>query len=370
MRIGVPKEIKPEEYRIGLTPQSVSRLVSLGYSVMIESNAGLGIGVDDEGFLDVGADIVRSPEEIFEAAELIVKVKEPQPIERKMLRRGQILFTYLHLAADRKQTLDLLESGATCIAYETVTDDIGGLPLLTPMSQVAGRLAVQAGAKALEIVEKGRGILLGGVPGTAPANVVVIGGGVAGKNAIQIAMGMGANVAVLDTNTRTLESLSERFGPSLKTFYSTPDSVLEVTLDADLIIGAVLVPGAKAPHLITKEMLKDLRPGTVLVDIAIDQGGCFETSVATEHSKPTFIVDGVVHYCVANMPGAVPRTSTYALNNVTLPRIIRLCKDGLSSVMQSDSNFRDGLNVFDGKLTHKAVAEDLGLDFVDPVSLF
>ncbi|MAI11725.1 MAG: alanine dehydrogenase [Rhodospirillaceae bacterium TMED167] len=370
MHIGVPKEIKIEEYRVGLTPQSVSALIARGNSVTVETGAGLGIGADDNSYRATGAKIAPSAGDIFGTADMIVKVKEPQPVECKMLREGQVLFTYLHLAADRDQAQYLLASGATCLAYETVTNDAGRLPLLAPMSQVAGRLSVQAGAKALEISGGGRGVLLGGVPGTAPAKVTVLGGGVAGKNAIQIALGMGADVTVLDTNVATLEALSERFGPKLKTMYSAPDTVFSVAREADLIIGAVLIPGARAPCLISADMIKKFHAGSVLVDIAIDQGGCFETSVATTHSEPTYVVDEVVHYCVANMPGAVPRTSTYALNNVTLPWIIRLCDNGVASVVQHDAHFRNGLNVYNGQLTNKAVSEDLGLAFVDPASCF
>ena len=370
MHIGIPKEIKTEEYRVGLTPQSVSALVARGNSVTVETGAGLGIGADDASYRATGAEIAPSAEGVFAVADMIVKVKEPQMAECEMLREGQILFTYLHLAADGDQARALMASGATCLAYETVTDDAGRLPLLSPMSQVAGRLSVQAGAKALEIGSGGRGVLLGGVPGTAPANVTVLGGGVAGKNAIQIALGMGADVTVLDTNVATLEALSERFGPELKTMYSTQDTVFDVAGKADLVIGAVLIPGARAPRLISANMIKKFRAGSVLVDIAIDQGGCFETSVATTHAEPTYVVDDVVHYCVANMPGAVPRTSTYALNNVTLPWIIRLCDEGVASVIEHDVHFRNGLNVYKGQLTNKAVSEDLGLAFVDPTSYF
>ncbi len=366
MLIGVPKEIKVHEYRVGLTPDSVREFTAHGHRVLVETNAGMGIGSSDEVYRAAGAQIAATPAEIFAQAELIVKVKEPQAVERQMLRPGQILFTYLHLAPDPEQTRDLVKSGAICIAYETVTDGQGGLPLLAPMSQVAGRLSIQAGASALERAKGGRGILLGGVPGVAPAKVVVIGGGVVGENAIYMALGMAADVTVLDRNVSVLARLAYRFGAALKTVYSTRVALEEYVLPADLVVGGVLVAGAEAPKLVTRDMVRRMKPGSVLVDVAIDQGGCFETSHATTHAEPTYVVDGVVHYCVANMPGAVPNTSTYALNNVTLPYALALADKGYQQALLDNPGFLAGLNVCQGKVTYQAVADDLGYEYVDP----
>jgi len=366
MLIGVPKEIKVHEYRVGLTPASVQEFVTYGHQVIVETNAGAGIGSSDDDYRAAGAEIVGDAAEVFARAEMIVKVKEPQAAERKMLRAGQILFTYLHLAPDPEQTKDLVDSGAICIAYETVTDGRGGLPLLAPMSQVAGRLSIQAGAAALERAKGGAGILLGGVPGVAPASVVVIGGGIVGENAIHMALGMAADVTVLDRNVDVLSRLSRQFGASLKTVYSTRAAIEEYVLAADLVVGAVLVVGAEAPKLVNRDLVRRMKEGSVLVDVAIDQGGCFETSKPTTHAEPTYIVDGVVHYCVANMPGAVPRTSTHALNNVTLPYALALAGKGYKAALLENPNFREGLNVYRGQVTYKAVAQDLGYEYLDP----
>jgi alanine dehydrogenase len=366
MLIGVPKEIKNHEYRVGLTPTSVGEFVAHGHSVIVETGAGIGIGSADEAYRAAGAEIVGAPSEDFAKADMVVKVKEPQIAERAMLREDQILFTYLHLAPDPEQTKDLVNSGAVCIAYETVTDDKGGLPLLAPMSQVAGRLSIQAGATALERAHGGSGILLGGVPGVAPAKVVVIGGGVVGENAIYMALGMAAEVVVLDRNVDVLAGLARRFGPALKTVYSTRAAIDQYVLEADLVIGGVLVAGASAPKLVTAEHVRNMKPGSVLVDVAIDQGGCFETSHATTHQDPTYVVDDVVHYCVANMPGAVPRTSTYALNNVTLPYGLALADKGYRKALLDNPNFLKGLNVHKGCVTYDAVAHDLHYDYLDP----
>ena len=367
MRIGTPREIKNHEYRIGLTPESVTELVSAGHEVLVESQGGLGIGADDEAYVQAGARIVDGPQEIFASCDMVVKVKEPQAAERAMLREGQILYTYLHLAPDPDQTADLLKSGVTAIAYETVTGPGGGLPLLKPMSQVAGRMSVQAGATALEKAHGGRGTLLGGVPGVAPGKVAVIGGGVVGWNAAQMAVGMGADVTILDRSPEQLERLGMYFESRAKTRFSNRANIHEVVCDADLVIGAVLIPGAAAPKLVSREMLKDMKTGAVLVDVAIDQGGCFETSHPTTHDEPTFVVDGIVHYCVANMPGAVSRTSTYALNNVTLPHALRIAAafdaGDWRDALRSDPHLAEGLNVSAGKLTYRAVAEELGYDF-------
>ncbi|HRF43898.1 MAG TPA: alanine dehydrogenase [Candidatus Competibacteraceae bacterium] len=366
MLIGVPREIKVHEYRVGLTPDSVREFTAHGHRVLVETNAGAGIGSSDDDYRAAGANIALTASEIFAQADMIVKVKEPQAVERQMLRPGQILFTYLHLAPDPDQTRDLVNSGAICIAYETVTDGQGGLPLLAPMSQVAGRLSIQAGAAALERAKGGRGILLGGVPGVAPAKVVVIGGGVVGENAIYMALGMAADVTVLDRNVSVLARLAYRFGAALKTVYSTKASLEDYVLQADLVIGGVLVAGAEAPKLVTRDMVRRMKPGSVLVDVAIDQGGCFETSHATTHAEPTYVVDGVVHYCVANMPGAVPNTSTYALNNVTLPYALALAGKGYQQALLENPNFLEGLNVCKGKVTYKAVADDLGYVYAEP----
>ncbi len=366
MLVGVPKEIKIHEYRVGLTPDSVRELIAHGHSVWVETHAGAGIGRSDDAYRAAGAQIAATPADIFAQADLIVKVKEPQAVERQMLRPGQTLFTYLHLAPDPDQTRDLIKSGAICIAYETVTDSQGGLPLLAPMSQVAGRLSIQAGAAALERAKGGRGILLGGVPGVAPAKVAVIGGGVVGENAIYMALGMAADVTVLDHNVNVLARLAQRFGAALKTVYSTRSALEEYVLQADLVIGGVLVAGAEAPKLVTRDMVRRMKAGAVLVDVAIDQGGCFETSRPTTHADPTYVVDGVVHYCVANMPGAVPHTSTYALNNATLPYVLALADLGYKQALLGNPHFLDGLNVCQGQVTYKAVADDLGYPCVDP----
>ena len=360
MLIGVPKEIKNHEYRVGLTPTSVREAVLHGHKVWVETNAGDGIGADDAEYAKAGATIIATAVEIFAKAEMIVKVKEPQAGERKMLREGQILYTYLHLAPDPEQTKDLVNSGAICIAYETVTSPRGGLPLLAPMSQVAGRMSVQSGAHCLEKAQGGRGVLLGGVPGVPSAKVAILGGGVVGTNAAAIALGMGADVTILEKSADRMEELVARFGTSLKTLYSTKDAVEEECALADLVIGGVLIPGAAAPKLVTRAMLKDWKPGTVLVDVAIDQGGCAETSKATTHSHPTYVVDGVIHYCVANMPGGVARTSTYALNNVTLPFGLAIANKGWKQALADNPHLRNGLNVAHGKVTYKAVADDLG----------
>jgi alanine dehydrogenase len=365
MLIGVPREIKDNEFRVGLTPASVAELVHNGHRVIVERGAGVGSGLTDEEYARAGAGIVESAAHVFAEAEMIVKVKEPLAEERRRLRRGQILFTYLHLAPDLAQTRDLLESGATCVAYETVTSPTGGLPLLTPMSEVAGRLAPQVGARALEKASGGRGILLGGVPGVPAADVVVLGGGVSGTHAATIAVGMGANVTVVDRSNDALRRLAAQFGAALHTCYSTRAVVAELVRQADLVIGAVLVPGAAAPKLITREMLKTMKPGSVIVDIAIDQGGCCETSKPTTHSDPTYVVDGVVHYCVANMPGAVARTSTFALNNATLPFALALAGRGLKA-LADDPHLMAGLNVHAGKLTCEPVAVAHGLAYTPP----
>ncbi|MBD2747520.1 alanine dehydrogenase [Microvirga sp. BT688] len=363
MRIGVPKEIKNHEYRVGLVPSSVAELVHHGHEVLIERGAGLGAGLADEEYQSAGAIIVDGPDAIFERGEMIVKVKEPLAEERKRLRPGQILFTYLHLAPDLEQTRDLMESGATCIAYETVTSPSGALSLLTPMSEVAGRLAPQVGAHCLEKAQGGRGVLLGGVPGVPGADVVILGGGVSGTHAATIALGMGAHVTVIDRSAEVLRRLSSQFGSSVRTVFSTRDAIAQAVKQADLLIGAVLVPGAAAPKLITSEMVKTMRPGSVIVDIAIDQGGCSETSRPTTHSNPTYIVDDVVHYCVTNMPGAVARTSTFALNNVTLPFTLALANKGWRQALQDDRFLRDGLNVHAGKVVCRPVAEAHGLSY-------
>ncbi|TWH91412.1 MULTISPECIES: alanine dehydrogenase [Sphingobium] len=363
MIVGTVREIKNHEYRVGLTPESVHELAAHGHEVLVESGAGEGIGAHDALYERAGARIVPAAADIFATAEMIVKVKEPQTDERAMLRSGQILYTYLHLAPDPEQTRDLIASGATCIAYETVTDDSGGLPLLKPMSQVAGRMSIQAGATALEKANGGRGVLLGGVPGVLPAKVAVIGGGVVGFNAAQMAAGLGADVTILDRDPQALERLGMYFEARAKTRFSNRANLAECVAEADLVIGAVLIPGAAAPKLVTSEMLGTMKKGAVLVDVAIDQGGCFETSHATTHAAPTYIVDGIVHYCVANMPGAVARTSTYALNNVTLPHALRIADLGWQEAMRRDPHLLAGLNVWDGKVTYQAVAEDLGLPY-------
>lgn len=368
MLIGVPKEIKNHEYRVGLTPESVAELVQIDQEVLIETGAGAGIGASDAAYKKAGAEIVKTAAEVFQRADMIIKVKEPQAGERAMLRPGQILYTYLHLAPDPEQTKDLLKSGAVCIAYETVTNEAGELPLLKPMSQVAGRLSIQVGARALQKNGGGRGVLLGGVPGVAPAKVVIIGGGDVGFNAAQMAVGLQADVTILERSNPVMEELSNYFGAKAKVVRSTPAVLDELLATADMVIGAVLVPGAAAPKLVTKGMLKTMLDGSVLVDVAIDQGGCFETSKATTHDDPTYVVDGVVHYCVANMPGAVSRTSTYALNAATLGHAKNIARLGWKKALKNDKHLRAGLNVCDGKLTYAAVGEALGIDTVAPES--
>lgn len=369
MLIGVPKEIKNRENRVGLTPESVQELVGAGHQVLMETNAGQGINASDDDYVAAGASIAATAADVFAQAEMIVKVKEPQAVERTMLREGQLLFTYLHLAPDAPQTEDLVKSGATCIAYETITSPRGGLPLLAPMSEVAGRMSIQAGAHALEKTQGGRGMLLGGVPGVEPAKVVVIGGGVVGSNAIQMAVGQRADVVVLDRSKDALVRIDQEFGGQVKTVYSTKAALEKHVAEADLVIGSVLIPGATAPKLVTAEMVAGMKKGAVLVDVAIDQGGCFATSHATTHEEPTYEVDGVVHYCVANMPGGVALTSTYALNNATLPYVMKLANMGWRKALASDVHFREGLNVHAGMVTNEHVADALGYDFVDPASV-
>lgn len=364
MLIGVPKEIKNFEYRVGLVPSSVRELITHGHEVMVQRKAGEKIGFDDQAYEQVGATVVDSAEEVFQKADMIVKVKEPQPNECKMLRENQILFTYLHLAPDPEQAKLLLQSGCIAVAYETVTDKNGGLPLLAPMSEVAGRMAIQAGASSLEVKNGGSGILIGGVPGVMPAKVVVLGGGVVGTNAVRVAMGMGANVVVIDKSLERLYHLDLQFGSHINTLFSTTDTIEAYVRDADMVIGAVLIPGAEAPRLVTKKMLSQMRPGSVVVDVSIDQGGCFETSKPTTHENPTYVVDGVVHYCVANMPGGVPRTSTIALNNATLPFVLSLANLGYKEAMRRNVHLLHGLNVCQGKITYKAVADALHQPYV------
>jgi alanine dehydrogenase len=361
MLIGVPKEIKTHEYRVGLIPGSVRELAHHGHQVVVEKGAGIGIGFDDAAYEKAGARVLATAAEVFAAAEMIVKVKEPRPQEIAMLRKGQVLFTYLHLAADKAQTEGLMRSGAVCIAYETVTDARGGLPLLAPMSEVAGRMAIQVGAHCLEKEQGGAGILLGGVPGVAAAKVVILGGGVAGTNAARVAMGMEAYVTVIDRSLQRLYELDLQFGSQLHTLFATVENIEREVLAADLVIGAVLVAGAAAPKLVTRAMVKQMRPGSVLVDISIDQGGCFETSRPTTHANPTYVEEGVIHYCVTNMPGAVARTSTFALNNATLPFSLALANKGWRKALADDPHLRAGLNIAAGKVAHPAVAEALGL---------
>jgi alanine dehydrogenase len=360
MRVGTVREIKNHEYRVGLTPESARELGAHGHEVWVETGAGLGIGATDQDYEAAGATIKINAPTIFAECEMVVKVKEPQPAERSQLREGQILFTYLHLAPDPAQAADLIKSGVTAIAYETVTGRNNALPLLKPMSQVAGRMAPQAGASALEKEHGGRGVLLGGVPGVAPGKVAIIGGGVVGFNAAQVAVGMGADVTILDRDPDVLERLGNHFEASAKTRFASQANIAECVAEADLVIGAVLVPGAAAPRLVTRAMLSTMKPGAVLVDVAIDQGGCFETSKPTTHADPTFVVDGVVHYCVANMPGAVARTSTYALNNVTLPHTLKIAELGWKGALRANPHLAAGLNVHAGKVTYAAVAEELG----------
>lgn len=363
MLVGIPKEIKNEEYRVGLVPSSVKELIINDHDVIVEKNAGNGIGFTDEDYISVGAKIFDTAEEIFEKAEMIVKVKEPQSSEVALLREGQILFTYLHLAAELSLTKGLMKSGCVGIAYETVTNSRGRLPLLAPMSEVAGRMSVQVGAHCLEKQQGGLGVLLGGVPGVESAQVVIIGGGVAGTNAARMAMGMEARVTIIDKSIEQLHALDLRFGSKLKTIYSTTQSIEEQIADADLVIGSVLVPGAAAPKLVTREMIKRMKPGSVMVDISIDQGGCFETSKPTSHTEPTYTIDGVVHYCVTNIPGAVARTSTFALNNATLPFVIDIANKGYKKALNDDPFLKEGLNIYDGKITHPSVAEAFEMDY-------
>jgi alanine dehydrogenase len=369
MLIGVPKEIKNHEYRVGLTPASVRELAVHGHQVLVQKNAGAAIGLSDEQYVAAGATIAETAQEIFASADMIVKVKEPQAQECAMLREGQILYTYLHLAPDPEQTAALVKSGATCIAYETITGPGGGLPLLAPMSEVAGRMAIQAGAAHLEKSKGGMGLLLGGVPGVEAGHVVIIGAGVVGTNALQMAVGVGARVTVLDKNVDRLRQLDMVFGNRIATLYSNAQSIEEAVLGADMVVGGVLVPGAAAPKLVTHDMIARMKSGAVVVDVAIDQGGCFETSHATTHAEPTYIVDGVVHYCVANMPGAVARTSTFALNNATIGHAIALADKGWRQALKDNVHLKNGLNVCQGEVTYEAVARDLGYDYVTAESL-
>ena len=361
MRIGVPREIKVHEYRVGLVPAGVRELIAAGHQVVIETGAGSGIGMDDAQYRAAGASIVQTAADVFSQGDLVVKVKEPQPAECEMLQSGQILFTYLHLAADPVQAEGLMRSGVTAIAYETVTAKNGSLPLLTPMSEVAGRMSIQVGASSLQKANGGSGVLLGGVPGVSPAKVVILGGGVAGTHAAEIAVGMRSDVTVVDRSVDRLRELSSLFGPSLRTAYSTSETIERLVQDADLVIGAVLIAGAAAPKLVTRAMLKTMKPGSVMVDISIDQGGCFETSRPTTHADPTFVVEGIVHYCVANMPGAVPRTSTFALTNATLPYVRAIADLGWQAAFKRDPGLAGGLNVHAGAIAHNAVAQSLGI---------
>lgn len=366
MRVGVPKEIKTLEFRVGMRPSGVHELVADGHEVFVETNAGAGVGMSDTDYEAAGAKVLGTAKEVFDTADMIVKVKEPQPVECAMLREDQVLFTYLHLAADPEQTRALVESGTTAIAYETVTDDDGSLPLLTPMSEVAGRLSIQAGAYALQKANGGNGILLGGVAGVAPAKVLVIGGGVAGANAADMAVGLGAEVTILDLSLPRLRELENVWGGRVHTIYSTRHAIQDYTADADLVVGAVLVTGAAAPKLVTEGDVRNMRPGSVMVDISIDQGGCFETSRPTTHAEPTYVVDDVVHYCVTNMPGAVPRTSTFALTNATLPFVKALANLGWKEALKRDAHLANGLNIHAGHVNHEAVAHDLGYKFLSP----
>lgn len=368
MTVGIPKEIKNHEYRVGATPSMVKALVDAGHQVVVETKAGLKIGFSDEMYLKAGAQIAASAKDAYNS-EMIIKVKEPQESEYLLLKEGQILFTYLHLAPDPVQTKALLERGVIGIAYETVTDQEGRLPLLTPMSEIAGRIAVQAGATALQIANGGKGVLLGGVAGVLPGKVVVIGGGVVGTESLRMALGLGADVTVLDANLNRLRALDALYGPRLKTLYSSPQALMEQVSQADLVIGAVLIPGKLAPKLVTREMVKQMTPGTVMVDVAIDQGGCFETSRVTSHSEPTYVVDGVVHYCVPNMPGACARTATQALTNATMSYALKIANKGYKQALREDKNLRNGLNVCLGKVTHPEVANDLSYTYHAPEEL-
>lgn len=369
MKIGCPKEIKPQEFRVGMTPNAAQEAVAHGHDVLIETQAGTGSGFDDAAYIAAGAVIIQTAEELFAEADMIVKVKEPQAIERKMLRDGQLLFTYLHLAPDPDQTHDLLSSGCTAIAYETVTDRSGGLPLLAPMSEVAGKLAPQVGAWTLQKANGGRGVLMGGVPGVGPAKIAVIGGGVVGTHAARVAAGMGAEVTVLDRSLPRMRYLDDVFGGVFKTSFASAGNTAEMVAEADMVIGAVLVPGAAAPKLVSRAQLSTMKPGAAIVDVAIDQGGCFETSKATTHHDPIYEVDGVMHYCVANMPGAVARTSTIALGNATMPFLLALADKGWKKACADDPHLLNGLNVHAGQLTYEAVGTALGLDFVPASAL-
>lgn len=366
MKIGCPTEIKPQEFRVGMTPNAAQEAVAHGHNVLIQTGAGVGSGFSDEDYIAAGAIMATSAQEVFEKADMIVKVKEPQAGERKMLREGQILFTYLHLAPDRAQTEDLIASGCTAIAYETVTDRNGGLPLLAPMSEVAGRLAPQVGAWTLQKANGGRGVLMGGVPGVDPARVAVIGGGVVGTHAARIAAGMGADVTVLDRSLPRMRYLDDIYGGTFKTSYASAGNTAELVAGADMVIGAVLIPGAAAPKLVTREQLSTMKPGAAIVDVAIDQGGCFETSKATTHQDPIYNVDGIMHYCVANMPGAVARTSTIALGNATMPFMLALADKGWKQACADDPHLLEGLNVHAGQLTYFAVGKALGIDVISP----
>jgi alanine dehydrogenase len=366
MKLGCPKEIKPQEFRVGMTPNAAREAVNHGHEVVIEAGAGRGAGFEDADYVAAGAVMLDTAEEIFATADMIVKVKEPQAVERKMLREGQLLFTYLHLAPDPDQTHDLIESGCTAIAYETVTDAQGGLPLLAPMSEVAGKLAPQVGAWTLQKANGGRGVLMGGVPGVGPAKVVVIGGGVVGTHAARVAAGMGADVTVLDRSLPRMRYLDDAFSGQFKTMFASAGNTTEMVNDADMVVGAVLIPGAAAPKLVSKAQLSDMKPGSAIVDVAIDQGGCFETSRATTHEDPIYEVDGVMHYCVANMPGAVARTSTIALGNATMPFMLALADKGWRQACEDDAHLLNGLNVHAGKLTYYAVGKALGLDVISP----
>jgi len=369
MKIGVPKEIKAQEYRAGTVPFVVEELTRKGHEVFVESGLGAGINLEDSDYETAGATVLQTAKEVFDIADMVIKVKEPQPSEYKLMKEGQILFTYLHLAADKPQAEALMEQGVTAIAYETVTSSYGTLPLLTPMSEIAGRLSIQAGATGLEKSKGGSGILLGGVAGVNPAKVVIIGGGVVGQNALRMAVGLGARVFVLDKSIKTLRELDARYRSQIQTIYSTSNTIAEEIADADLVIGAVLVPGASAPKLVKREHLSSMLPGSVLVDVAIDQGGCFETSKPTTYEDPTYVVDGVVHYCVANMPGAVPRTSTFALNNATYEYVVQIADQGLDA-LRNNPHILNGLNTYQGKITYKAVADELSLDYLDPQTVF
>jgi len=366
MQIGCPKEIKPQEFRVGLTPNAAQEAINHGHDVVVQSNAGVGSGFPDLDYISAGAKIVETAAEVFATADMIVKVKEPQPVERKMLHQDQLLFTYLHLAPDPEQTNDLIASGCTAIAYETVTDANGGLPLLAPMSEVAGRLAPQVGAWTLQKANGGRGVLMGGVPGVGPARVVVIGGGVVGTHAAKVAAGMGADVTVLDRSLPRLRYLDDTFGRDFKNSYASAGNTIELVRQADLVVGAVLIPGAAAPKLISRTQLSEMKPGAALVDVAIDQGGCFETSHATTHQDPIYDVDGIMHYCVANMPGAVARTSTIALGNATMPFMLALADKGWRQACEDDPHLLNGLNVHAGQLTYYAVGKALGIDVLSP----